>query len=236
LRLAAEGCALCELVRRDLALVRCRSAEASLFAGVQVQAVGGRSFARMSSTLAPLHPPPGAPPSPPSPGSTSPLIPLFSNLLLFCLVTALASSVDIAIMTRRSSTILRGVAVAMCCQFVLLPFAGFCAVRGFGLERIDGIMLMVVVSSPGGAYSNWWCSLSNADLALSVASTACSTVLSAALLPLNMLLYLSASYGASLLMPSPSPSPAQPASTYAPTSPSHRSSSSSSALTSPEPR
>ena len=47
-------------------------------------------------------------------------------------------------------------------------------------------MLQVVVSYPGGAYSNWWCSLFNADLMLSVASTALSTLLSAALLPLNL--------------------------------------------------
>ena len=51
-------------------------------------------------------------------------------------------------------------------------------------------MLMVVVSSPGGAYSNWWCSLFNADLALSITATTCSTVLSVGLLPLKCALVL----------------------------------------------
>ena len=87
----------------------------------------------------------------------------------------------------------------MICQFVLLPFIGYCFVRLFSLDRVDGVMLQVVVSSPGGAYSNWWCSLMIADLMLSVAATACSTVLAAALLPLNLLIYLSASYGTAFL-------------------------------------
>jgi len=98
-----------------------------------------------------------------------------------------------------SKSILRGVVVALVLQFVLLPLIGFCVVRAFDLPRIEGIMLMVVVSSPGGAYSGWWCSLFNADLALSVAATTFSTVISVAMLPLNLLIYLSASYGTSPL-------------------------------------
>ena len=87
----------------------------------------------------------------------------------------------------------------MLCQFLILPFVGFASSRIFGVEGVDGIMLLVVVSSPGGAYSNLWSSLGNADLALSVTATALSTILAAALLPLNLLLYLTATYGSSVL-------------------------------------
>jgi predicted Na+-dependent transporter len=57
----------------------------------------------------------------------------------------------------------------------------------------------VLTSSPGGAYSNLWCSLFNADLLLSVASTALSTILSMGFLPLNLYIYLHASYGDEVL-------------------------------------
>ena len=43
--------------------------------------------------------------------------------------------------------------------------------------------------SPGGSFSNWWCSLFNADLGLSVTMTAISTLLSGVMLPTNLLLY-----------------------------------------------
>eukprot|EP00957_Ditylum_brightwellii_P066894 5076933-Ditylum_brightwellii.AAC.1 len=58
-----------------------------------------------------------------------------------------------------------------------------------------GVTLLIVTASPGGSYSNWWCSLFNADLALSVAMTALSTLLSAIFLPANLLLYAYFAYG-----------------------------------------
>jgi len=58
-----------------------------------------------------------------------------------------------------------------------------------------GITLLVVTASPGGSYSNWWCSTFNADLALSVAMTALSTIISIGLLPANLFLYSHLAYG-----------------------------------------
>ena len=133
------------------------------------------------------------------PTMSSSLLPVASNTLLFALVFALATTVDTTSAAQRSHKLARGVGAAMLCQFVVLPFIGFLTVRAYQLDRIEGVMLMVVVSSPGGAYSNWWCSLFNADLVLSVAATTVSTVLSAALLPLNLLVYLSASYGTDIM-------------------------------------
>ena len=118
-----------------------------------------------------MRPPP--PPSAPS-ALASPLVPIGSNVLLFILVACLASTVDLSSARRRSRKLVRGVAVAMACQFLLLPFIGFVIVSAFSLERVEGVMLMIVVTCPGGAFSNWWCSLFNADLVLSVAATTCS--------------------------------------------------------------
>lgn len=151
--------------------------------------------------LPPPLQPPASPLSPPlSPFSPPPRgIAFASNLLLFCIVACFASTVEISSAIERKSKLARGVVIALVFQFFLLPLVGFLAVRAYSLDRIEGIMLMVVVSSPGGAYSNWFCSLFNADLMLSVAATACSTLLSAAFMPLNLLLYLSASYGSDVL-------------------------------------
>lgn len=64
----------------------------------------------------------------------------------------------------------------------------------FRLPPPVGITLLVVVSSPGGSYSNWWCSIMNADLALSVTMTTVSTLLSTCFLPMNLYIYSYAAY------------------------------------------
>jgi predicted Na+-dependent transporter len=64
----------------------------------------------------------------------------------------------------------------------------------FQLDHPTGVALLVVTSSPGGSYSNWWCSLFNADLALSVTMTAISTLLSVVMLPINLLVYTRHNY------------------------------------------
>eukprot|EP00549_Striatella_unipunctata_P015584 CAMPEP_0118679888 /NCGR_PEP_ID=MMETSP0800-20121206/4039_1 /TAXON_ID=210618 ORGANISM="Striatella unipunctata, Strain CCMP2910" /NCGR_SAMPLE_ID=MMETSP0800 /ASSEMBLY_ACC=CAM_ASM_000638 /LENGTH=381 /DNA_ID=CAMNT_0006575935 /DNA_START=140 /DNA_END=1285 /DNA_ORIENTATION=+ len=79
-------------------------------------------------------------------------------------------------------------------QFVILPSLGFVVVNALNMNHAMGITLLVVTSSPGGSYSNWWCSMFNADLALSVTMTAISTLLSTIMLPLNLLIYARYSY------------------------------------------
>lgn len=120
-----------------------------------------------------------------------------SNGLLFVLVFGMSASVDVASFSRQFRK-KSGIMVGLCCQFVLLPFLGFCTVKAFDLNEESGIILLVVTSSPGGSYSNWWCSLFNADLALSVAMTTASTIMCMAMLPLNLLLYINSTYGESV--------------------------------------
>ncbi|KAG7355866.1 sodium bile acid symporter [Nitzschia inconspicua] len=105
----------------------------------------------------------------------------------------MSATVDIGCMkhqVRNKSAILLGIF----CQFILLPFLGFAVVNLLNLEPSIGITLLVVTSSPGGSYSNWWCSMFNADLALSVTMTAISTMVSVLALPANLLLYANISY------------------------------------------
>ena len=50
----------------------------------------------------------------------------------------------------------------------------------------------------GGSFSNWWCSVFNVDLALSVALTTISTACSVFMLPLNLFVYARLAYGHSV--------------------------------------
>lgn len=118
---------------------------------------------------------------------------VISNALLFLLVFGMSSTVDIRNMKQQLQN-WRAICTGLFCQFVLLPFLGFCCVKIFNFPPSVGITLLIVVSSPGGSYSNWWCSLLNADLALSVAMTAISTILCVGFLPANVMLYTTAAY------------------------------------------
>jgi len=118
-----------------------------------------------------------------------------TKVLLFVLVAGLSATVDLQLMWRNRWRFPRGIAATLTCQFLLLPLLGFAAVRAFNLRRVEGVMLIVLTSSPGGTFSNWWCSVLNGDLALSVAATAISNVVAIATLPANVILYLGASYG-----------------------------------------
>lgn len=115
------------------------------------------------------------------------------NVLLFMLVFGMSATVEISDMRQQLSN-RRAIITGVCCQFILLPLLGFLVVFFMKLPHAVGITLLVVTSSPGGSYSNWWCSLFNADLALSVTMTAISTILSVGMLPLNLILYTHFSY------------------------------------------
>ena len=41
-------------------------------------------------------------------------------------------------------------------QFVIMPLCGFLVVRFMQFDRATGISILVVTSSPGGSYSNWY--------------------------------------------------------------------------------
>lgn len=114
---------------------------------------------------------------------------MLAVLLLFFLIMGLAGSVDINTLKAQFDRKL-GISCGLGCQFALMPLIGFLIISIGQPEEHVALTLMILVSSSGGAYSNWWCSLFNADLALSVAMTAVSTLVSAVMLPLNLTFYL----------------------------------------------
>ena len=91
-----------------------------------------------------------------------------------------------------------GIVIGIVSQFVLLPMAAFATVRLLSLGPVYGITLLVTASSPGGSYSNWWCSITNSDLSLSVAMTTVSSFVAVFMLPLNMVLYVRTTYSSSV--------------------------------------
>lgn len=114
---------------------------------------------------------------------------IVSNVLLFFLVFGLAVTVDPIAFKKRFKKPLP-LCIGLICQFLILPLLGFtCCVLFFKNEPLYGIPLIATASSPGGSYSNWWCSIFNADLPLSMAMTTSSSLLSALTLPANILLY-----------------------------------------------
>lgn len=126
------------------------------------------------------------------------LLEVTSQCLLFCLVFGMSATVDIGCLMAQTKN-LKAILCTIFLQFILLPFLGFVAVKTLNLNAAMGITLLVITSSPGGSYSNWFCSMFNADLALSVTMTAISTFLSIFMLPLNLLFYSGLSYNADII-------------------------------------
>ena len=121
---------------------------------------------------------------------------VISNTLLFILVFGMSATVDVKHLRQQLNNKL---AIMTGCgtQYVIMPLSGFLTVitlKSYLTEPMK-VSLLIVTSSPGGSYSNWWCSMFNADLALSVTMTAISTVMSMFMLPLNLLLYVNAAFG-----------------------------------------
>jgi predicted Na+-dependent transporter len=120
-----------------------------------------------------------------------------SNILLFFLIFGLSATVNLRDLKHQLTNkfaILSGIMM----QFFVMPLLGFTSILIFnrwGFSQAMGVSLLVVTASPGGSYSNWWCSLFNAELALSVAMTSVSSLLSIGLLPANLFLYGYLAYG-----------------------------------------
>lgn len=86
---------------------------------------------------------------------SSRLIAVLGNLLLFALVFGMSATVEIS-SVRTQIRNYRAILTGMLCQFHVLPLLGFLVVRGMQLNHSVGLTLLVVTSSPGGSYSNWY--------------------------------------------------------------------------------
>lgn len=120
------------------------------------------------------------------------------NVFLFFLIYGMSATVDFSHFKQQLKN-KRAIGIGILLQFIVLPLLGFAVIQMLRLDKIYGITLLIITSSPGGAYSNWFCSMFNGDLALSVTMTAISTILSIGMLPLNVFIYTTASYGEDIL-------------------------------------
>jgi len=119
---------------------------------------------------------------------------MIGHSLLFMLALGMSATVDVnSLMTQVRNT--KAITTGVFTQFIVLPFLGFLTVKMFEMENISGLMLLIVTSSPGGSFSNWWCSVFNADLALSITMTSISTILAIFMLPLNLYVYSLLAFG-----------------------------------------
>lgn len=78
-----------------------------------------------------------------------------SSVLLYFLVFGMSATVDIRQLRkqlRNRNALLTGITL----QFIVLPFLGFVVVKLLQLPAPMGITLLVITSSPGGSYSNWY--------------------------------------------------------------------------------
>ena len=114
-----------------------------------------------------------------------------SNGLLFLLIAGMAGSCDALELRSKFVSQRRGIVAGIVCQYVVLPLLGFLSLRVWPQDPVVTITLLVLTTSPGGGFSGWWCSLCNADLALSVAMTTASTLACVVFLPLNVWAYAS---------------------------------------------
>lgn len=124
---------------------------------------------------------------------------IVSSTLLFILIFGMSATVDVRHLQEQVHNKV-AISTGVATQFIIMPLLGFVAVillNGHGLTEPMAISLLIVTASPGGSYSNWWCSMFNADLALSVTMTAISTMISCIMLPANLLLYVNAAFGIS---------------------------------------
>jgi len=115
--------------------------------------------------------------------------PIVTQVMLFFLVFSISATVEPTAVFAQFRR-MKAIGVGMSCQFLLLPMCGGLTCLLLDLPKGLAVPLILVTSSPGGSFSNWWCSLANADLTLSVAMTTTSTVLATVILPINVVVYM----------------------------------------------
>lgn len=89
------------------------------------------------------------------------------KILTFFLVGGFAATVDHRYFYRNFKS--RSVYIGVACQFLIMPALGFLSVAFFNnsLPPLYAVILITVTACPGGAYSNWFCSVFNGKFSLS---------------------------------------------------------------------
>jgi BASS family bile acid:Na+ symporter len=79
--------------------------------------------------------------------------------------------------------------IAMASQFGFMPFMGWALSRVFALNSGMSLGTIILCSSPGGSWSNFFCYHSGGNLSLSVSMTAFSTLIALGMMPFMIWLW-----------------------------------------------
>lgn len=82
------------------------------------------------------------------------------NAFLFFLIYGLSATVDFSHFKTQLKN-KRAIGTGIFLQFIILPLLGFLVTKALDLDKIYGVTLLIITSSPGGAYSNWSVFLQN---------------------------------------------------------------------------
>lgn len=122
------------------------------------------------------------------------------GVLLIVLMTGMGATLDrpqVATVLRKP----RGVVIGLLSQFGWMPLIAFGLAWICGLPDELALGLLIVGCTPGGTTSNLYAWLARADLALSIAMTACSTAAAVVLMPAVLWLYGRSFTDASFALP-----------------------------------
>jgi len=84
----------------------------------------------------------------------------------------------------------KAVLIGVVCQYIAMPLSAFFISQMLDYSALHSIAFIMTGSCPGGTLSNFWCWFFGADLELSIAMTACSSLLSIVFLTINCLIYM----------------------------------------------
>jgi predicted Na+-dependent transporter len=111
-----------------------------------------------------------------------------SAVLLFFLMFGLGAGIDFEAFRSKFRNP-KGIIICAATQFLVLAPMSYGISKICGLKGAYAVSLVVLGCCPGGAISNILCFFLHADLALSVAMTTASSVVSTFMLPVNILIY-----------------------------------------------
>jgi predicted Na+-dependent transporter len=115
-------------------------------------------------------------------------IAITSAVLLFFLMFGLGAGIDFEAFRSKFRNP-KGIIICAATQFLVLAPMSYAIAKACGLKGAYAVSLVVLGCCPGGALSNILCFFLHADLALSVAMTTASSVVSTFMLPVNILIY-----------------------------------------------
>jgi len=110
-------------------------------------------------------------------------------LLMFVLIASIATTIDVDALQQHTASYGRGVALCICCQYIVLPALAFGVSTMLDLGSLYSVGLIVMACCPGGAMSNILCFVFQADVTLSVVMTGVSSAGAVVMMPLNTYLY-----------------------------------------------